>query len=100
MPGIGTARWFTETLRTQALVLSSAASITVPTLFLIAGDERLVSNDANRAFRDRLGVSEPTWIEYPELRHEVFNELERAKVLGDLVSWLESRGDSDQGEVG
>jgi len=100
MPGIGTARWFTETLRTQALVLSSAASITVPTLFLIAGDERLVSNEANRAFGARLGGSDPTWIEYPDLRHEVFNELERAQVLGDLVSWLESRGDSDQGEVG
>lgn len=91
MLGIGTARWFTETQRTQALVLSGAASITVPTLFLIAGDERLVSTEANRAFRGRLGGPEPTWIEYPELRHEVFNEVERAQVLGDLSAWLAAR---------
>ncbi len=92
----GTARWFTETLRTQALVLSSAASITTPTLFLIAGDERLVSVEANRAFRDRLGCSDPTWIEYPGLLHEVFNELERRTVLEDLVSWLRERTNPDQ----
>ena len=32
--------------------------------------------------------AEPTWIEYPELRHEIFNEVERAQVLGDLSAWL------------
>ena len=90
MPGIGTARWFTETRRTQALVLSGAASITIPTLFLIAGDERLVSNEANRAFRDLLGGNEPAWIEYPGLRHEVFNEVEREQVLRDLTEWAKS----------
>ena len=84
----GTARWFTETLRTQALVLAGAASITLPTLFLIAGDERLVSTEVNRAFCDRLGCPEPTWIEYPGLRHELFNEVERERVLDDLCRWL------------
>ncbi len=91
MLGIGTARWFTETQKTQALVLSSAASITIPTLFLIAGDERLVSTEANRAFMERLGGLEPTWIEYPGLRHEVFNEVERVRVLDDLVAWFGDR---------
>ena len=91
MGGEVTARWFTETRRTQALVLSSAASITIPTLFLIAGDERLVSTDANRAFMERLGGLEPTWIEYPGLRHEVFNEVERVRVLDDLVAWFGDR---------
>ena len=88
MPGIGTARWFTETRRTQALVLSGAASITVPTLFLIAGDERLVSNDATSAFRGQLGSGDAAWKEYPGYRHELFNELGRELVFRDLVSWL------------
>lgn len=88
----GTARWYTETLLTQALVLGGAASISVPTLFLIAGDERLVSTEATRRFRAGLGASDSTWIEYPGLRHELFNEVERARVFEDLRGWLGSRG--------
>jgi len=42
----------------------------------------------NRDFRDRLGCTEPTWIEYPGLRHELFNEVERRRVLDDLCRWL------------
>lgn len=87
----GTARWFTETYRTQAQVLANAASITLPTLFLIAGDERLVSTEATRSFHDSLGASDRTWIEYPHLRHELFNEVERAHVLEDLRVWLADR---------
>jgi len=86
----GTARWLTETLRTQAQVLAGAASITAPTLFLIAGDERLVSTETTRAFHDSMGAEDRTWIEYPRLRHELFNEVERERVLEDLESWLSS----------
>jgi len=86
----GTARWLTETLRTQAQVLASASTITLPTLFLIAGDERLVSTEATRRFHDGLGATDISLIEYPNLRHELFNEVEREKVFADLVNWLRS----------
>ena len=29
---------------------------------------------------------------YPGLHHEIFNELEKEKVLGHLVGWLDGRG--------
>ena len=87
----GTARWLPETFRTQELVLGGASSISVPTLFLIAGDERLVSTETTRAFHDCMGASDRTWIEYPNLRHELFNEVERERVLEDLGAWLSGR---------
>lgn len=87
----GTARWLIETYRTQELVLAGAASVTVPTLIMVAGDERLVSVEATRSFHDGLGASDRTWIDYPKLRHELFNEVERERVLGDLTGWLSSR---------
>ena len=90
----GTARWLTETLKTQELVLAEAASITTPCLFLIAGDERLVSNEASRRLRDCMGGGEPTWIEYPGLLHEVLNEQGRQRVLEDLSAWLRERTSS------
>ena len=86
----GTARWLTETLRTQAQVLAAASTITLPTLFLVAGDERLVSTEATRRFHDGLSATDISLIEYPNLRHELFNEVEREKVFADLVSWLRS----------
>jgi len=87
----GTARWLVETYRTQNLVEGGAASITVPTLILVAGDERLVSTEATRSFHDRLGTGDRTWIDYPGLRHELFNELGRAQVLADLAAWVADR---------
>jgi alpha-beta hydrolase superfamily lysophospholipase len=63
----------------------------VPTLILVAGDERLVSTEATRSFHDRLGTGDRTWIDYPGLRHELFNELGRAQVLADLAAWVADR---------
>jgi len=84
----GTARWLTETYRAQAQVLAGAASVTLPTLFLIAGDERLVSNAAVRDFHDGMSATDRAWVEFPGMRHELFNERERAEVFEVMRDWL------------
>lgn len=44
-----------------------------------------------RAYRRRGRLSDVTVVVYPGARHEVYNELNRAEVLADLVEWLRAR---------
>jgi alpha-beta hydrolase superfamily lysophospholipase len=43
------------------------------------------------AYRRRSGLQDVTVIVYPGARHEILNEINRAKVLDDLVGWLDAR---------
>jgi alpha-beta hydrolase superfamily lysophospholipase len=67
-----------------------APSFDVPTLMLVAGDDRLIDPAGARAFYEALpeGVGTLHW--YEDLFHEVFNEREpdRGTVLGHLSAWL------------
>jgi alpha-beta hydrolase superfamily lysophospholipase len=88
-----TARWFTETLSAQADVKMRAGRVRTPTLFLEAGDDRIVDSAASQAVFSRIGSSDKTLNVYPGLFHEIFNEAEsdRQRVLTDLTTWLQDR---------
>ncbi|MCH1884050.1 alpha/beta hydrolase [Agrococcus sp. ARC_14] len=43
------------------------------------------------AYRDRAGLSDVTVTVYPGARHEILNEINKGKVLDDLVDWLDAR---------
>lgn len=43
------------------------------------------------AYRRRAGLTDVTVTVYPGARHEILNEINRAKVLDDLVAWLDAR---------
>ncbi len=87
----GSARWLTEIYGAQETVKAGLASVTLPTLLMAAGDDRLVSTAESRAFFERLGASDGTWKEYPGLRHELFNEVERERVFVDFTGWIRDR---------
>jgi alpha-beta hydrolase superfamily lysophospholipase len=47
-----------------------------------------------RPLADRLlaaGIKDLTVRVYPEARHEILNEINRAEIIGDLVAWLRDR---------
>lgn len=44
-----------------------------------------------RAYRERSGLSDVELHVYPEARHELFHEVNRDEVIGDLLAWLERR---------
>jgi alpha-beta hydrolase superfamily lysophospholipase len=69
---------------------AAAGTLAVPTLLLVAGDDRLVDARGSRAFADAAPASRVTLHWYDGLYHEVFNEREpdRGKVLGDLKAWF------------
>jgi alpha-beta hydrolase superfamily lysophospholipase len=73
-----------------------AARIEVPTLLLVAGDDRLVDADGAREFAAALPPALCTMHWYDGLYHEVFNEREpdRTRVLSDLRAWIANRIDA------
>lgn len=67
----------------------------VPLLLMVGGEDsvggpRSVHRLAS-AYRDRSGLTDVTTLVYPDMRHEIFNEPDRAAVRADLLAWLDAR---------
>jgi lysophospholipase len=86
-----TARWYTEMVRAQADALAAAGGLQVPLLMIVAGEDAIVDPIDSRAFFDAVGGADKTWHDYPDLYHELFNELGKERVFADLAAWLEGR---------
>jgi alpha-beta hydrolase superfamily lysophospholipase len=86
-----TARWYTETLASQAWVHARAQTIETPMLVLQAGEDSLVDPEATARFHGNLASDDKAFIRYDGLYHEVMNEPERAQVLGDVIAWITDR---------
>ncbi len=68
---------------------SHAGSLTIPTLMLIAGDDRLVDAEGSKRFFAQLPPGLAEMHVYDDMYHEVFNEVESQRPLEDLKAWLE-----------
>src|SRR5690606_488035 len=77
---VASARWFTATQEAQAYVAEYASRIDVPTLWLVANDDRLVDAAASRVVRARLRAPS-VYHGLHGMEHELFNERERGRVF-------------------
>ena len=70
--------------------LAAAGRIRVPTLLLVAGTDLIVDQDVTLRFFARIPANLSTLHQYPELFHEVFNELpaDRQRVFKNFERWL------------
>ena len=86
-------RFFTELVAAMETVDQQFASLKVPILMQLAGDDHLVNARTARRFFEKLKTTDKTLHVYENLYHEIYNELEgqREKVLTDLEDWLEER---------
>jgi alpha-beta hydrolase superfamily lysophospholipase len=84
---VATAGWFAGILRAQANMRAAAAQLRVPTLLLVAGQDRIVSTEAAIAFAQQAGDIVQVR-RYEALYHEMFLEPEQEQVIGDIVHWL------------
>ena len=83
---VATARWFTESLEAQDYVAQHAARITVPTTWLVGGADPIA--DASQSKRVAGRIAGAHYHDLVGLKHEVFNEIDRAKVFGELAGVL------------
>jgi alpha-beta hydrolase superfamily lysophospholipase len=85
-----TLGWFTAVTEAQQQVFDGAPEIRLPLLVLVGDADRIADPDRTRALYERLGSEEKKLVVYPGFFHEVFNEVERARVVDDLLGWLGS----------
>ena len=69
-------------------VHARAASWTVPTLLIYAGNDRCVRPAGSARFGTAAPRDVVTTQAYPHMAHEIFNEPDQATVLKDLGDWL------------
>ena len=65
-----------------------AACIHVPTLLMLSGRDRVVSNRGCRGYLGRLGAAHKTLIEYPSAVHTLEFEPEPERYFADLADWI------------
>lgn len=78
-------------LKVAATMPQRAASLTAPLLVVHGEDDGLVPVAGSRRLVDCVGSADVQLKVYPGLYHEVFNEPERAAVLDDVLSWIDTR---------
>ncbi|MFI7001938.1 alpha/beta fold hydrolase [Nocardia sp. NPDC050175] len=84
------ARTATEILNTTVLVKGRLAKLTVPVLVLHGTADALAAPSSTDLIEQGAGSKDLTAIRYEGLYHEIFNEPEKDKVLGDVLDWLET----------
>jgi lysophospholipase len=89
---VATSRWFNEVRAAQARVMAAAPGLKTPALMQLAGADRLISNDAARAFARSAGPIVEVRV-YDNLFHEMFLEPERDAVIAELVRWTTTKLD-------
>lgn len=72
-------------------VQTHAPLLTIPTLLLVAEDDRIVDSQGSHDFFDSLPSNVGTAHFYSGFYHEILNEIEAATVFKDLQSWLSAR---------
>jgi alpha-beta hydrolase superfamily lysophospholipase len=86
-----TPRWFVESNLAQEEILMRAGEFRAPLLVLAAGADRIADLAATRRFVELAGSAEKRLSVYDGYRHELFNERERARPIGDALAWIAER---------
>jgi alpha-beta hydrolase superfamily lysophospholipase len=86
---VATARWFTEAMAAQQFVAANIAKVKVPTLWLVGADDPIADAARSKQLGEKLAGA--TYHHLAGMKHEVFNELERARVYETMVGYLRDR---------
>jgi acylglycerol lipase len=82
------ARLATEMVKAMQRVTDDVGKITLPFIAVQGGQDKLVDPAGAQMLYDKASSKDKTIKIYDGLYHEVFNEPERARVLGDVETWL------------
>lgn len=87
---VATPRWFNEVRAAQAHIVRSAATLRVPTFMAVAGEDRIVSNQAALEFARAAGPFVEVKV-YDGAFHELLLEPDWPRIVEDFASWLVAR---------
>lgn len=84
-----TARWFFSVMEAMEYTINHAHNHIYPVLVMHGGEDKLTSPLASEEFVRKCIVKKKKFIKYPNLYHEIFNELEKEIVFSDILGWIE-----------
>ena len=84
-------RFYTEMRAHMEQLPQALPKLSVPVLVLQAGDDRVASAEATRRLFPLVGAAQKRLVVYDGFYHEILNEVEKARVIQDLVAWLRSQ---------
>lgn len=88
IPKFTTVSLLLEILKTSKNIRSLSYFLNIPTLFLIGGQDEITCPETTILFAGGISPDIATILHYPQLRHELFNEIDRRKVFHDVSLWL------------
>lgn len=91
---LGTPRLGTELMAAIEWTQAHAGELALPCLIIHGSDDRLCPCEASQAFFEACDCEDKERIEYEGGYHELFNDLDKEKVLSDVQAWLERHIDS------
>jgi alpha-beta hydrolase superfamily lysophospholipase len=84
-----TARFMVESSRLDFYLRSVHRYITIPTLLMLAGHDRIVDNVATHRFFHRLPTFDKNVITYAEAHHTLEFEPDPSWIIAEIVRWLD-----------
>ncbi|GAC1400074.1 MAG: alpha/beta hydrolase [Chloroflexota bacterium] len=97
--GRATARLATELAATVGRVQAQAPHLRVPLLIVHGEADRIASPEGSRLFFERVTYPDKERYVYAGGYHEPHNDLEHARVVGDIAGWMERHLAPAQDEV-
>jgi alpha-beta hydrolase superfamily lysophospholipase len=83
-----TPRWFEQATAAQAALFPRMREFRHPLLVLAGSADRIADPSAGEAFADQAGSADKAFRLYDGLRHELWNERERGRTVGDAAAWF------------
>lgn len=84
---VASSGWYVASQDAQLHVTAYIERVTLPTLWLVAGADRVADAEVTRGLRPRLPAA--TYHDLEGMEHEVFNERERGRVFALLRDFLD-----------
>lgn len=85
----GTAGLLAASTFIDRWVRRAPARVHLPTLLMLAGQDRIVNNQRARDYLRKIASADKEVIEYPEAHHTLEFEPDPTRYVRDLVAWLE-----------
>ena len=75
-------------LELDRLLKTSIGNVRCPSLMMLAGQDRILDNDATQSFFQRFGSEQRKIIEYPTAHHTLEFEPNRQQITEELTDWI------------
>ncbi|MEM3586721.1 MAG: alpha/beta hydrolase, partial [Candidatus Jordarchaeaceae archaeon] len=86
-----TAKFIVEVFTALENNIKNAGKLAVPTLLMYAGADKVVDPDGSKEFAKGVKIKDFKVVVFPEMYHEIFNEVEKQKVFETVDAWLKPR---------